>query len=680
MRVFSLLPSFRIGTKLGICIGIGVALVAGLIINEQVTSNSIERLTATADRQQTIVIESVTTEVVLQRVHVAARDLRMARTPMEVQKLLGELQQIAAEAQARLSALETQTAGPADRDRFKRLQELLRDHVAALGEIGRKQTEILSLFEKLDQIESKWARNINIVVNSAPFANMANYKEVEALINEAASQFKDGRTASWRYLLLNEASQTRRISASTDQAIQQLNYARRAAADKRVVEGIDALLAIVAEYTAILQDTTSMIDAQNSIQTERANPAELGSRKLLGQVIETANASSDAATAEAATAVTQAGRVRVGIGLVVGLVLIGAAAFASLAIGKPVRRIGEVLMALANGNKAVRIPYADRRDEVGDTARAAQAFKDNLVRVERLEAEQKQVEERATVDRKSTMRRLADEFEGAVGGIVGTVSSASARLEGAANTLTKTADTTEQLSGLVATASDEASSNVQAVAFAAEELSASVSEVGRHVQESSRIARDAVDQAARTDVRINELFQASQRIGNVVKVITAIAEQTNLLALNATIEAARAGAAGKGFAVVAQEVKALAAQTAKATNDIGTQISGMQAATLDSVAAIKEIGGTIDRVSEIATAMAAAVEEQGGAIQEIARNVQEAASGTSQVATNIVDVNRGATATGLASAQVFASAKSLASDSNRLHIEVQKFVELVRSA
>ena len=163
-------------------------------------------------------------------------------------------------------------------------------------------------------------------------------------------------------------------------------------------------------------------------------------------------------------------------------------------------------MALANGNKTVRIPYADRRDEVGDTARAAQAFKDNLVRVERLEAEQKQAEERATVERKSTMRRLADEFEGAVGGIVGTVSSASARLEGAANTLTKTADTTEQLSGLVATASDEASSNVQAVAFAAEELSASVSEVGRHVQESSRIARDAVDQAARTDARINELF------------------------------------------------------------------------------------------------------------------------------------------------------------------------------
>jgi methyl-accepting chemotaxis protein len=680
MRVFSFLPSFRIGTKLGICIGVGVALVAGLILNEQLTSNAIEKLTASADRQQAIVIESINTEAVLQRVQLVGRDLRMARTPADVQKLLAELQRMAAEAQAKLSALEAQTGGAGNGDRFKRLQQLFREHVAALEEIGRKQIEILALFEKLDQIESKWARSTNVVVNSAPFANLPNFKDIEAFINEAASQFKDGRTASWRYFLLHEASQTRRIAASTDQAIQQLGYARRAAADKAVVDGIDSLQKIVAEYTGILQDTAKTIDVQNLAQTERANPAELGSRTLLGQVIETANASSDAATAQAAVGVTQAGRIRIGIGLVVGLVLIGAAAFASLAIGKPVRRIGEVLMALANGNKTVSIPYADRRDEVGDTARAAKAFKDNLVRVERLEVEQKQAAERTAVDRKSAMHRLADEFEGAVGSIVGTVSSASAGLEGAANTLTKTASTTEQLSGLVATASDEASSNVQAVAFAAEELSASVSEVGRHVQESSRIAKDAVEQAARTDVRINELFQASQRIGDVVKVITAIAEQTNLLALNATIEAARAGGAGKGFAVVAQEVKALAAQTAKATSDIGTQISGMQTATRESVAAIKEIGETIDRVSEIATAMAAAVEEQGGAIQEIARNVQEAASGTSQVATNIVDVNREATATGLASAQVFASAQSLASDSNRLRIEVQKFVELVRSA
>ncbi len=680
MRISHVFPRLRIGTKLGISVGIGIALVAGLITYEHLTSNSIERLTATADRQQAIVIESINTEVMLQRVQVAGRDLRMARVPTEVERLLGQLQQIAANGRTRLSTLEAQSTDQSDRDRFKELQKLFPAYVAALGEIGKKQSEILALFGKLDQVESKWARSVNVVVNSVPFTNLRNYKDIEAFINEAASSFKDARTAAWRYFLLYEASQVRWITTSTEQAIQQLNFGRRAAAEKAVEDGIDTLRAIVPEYTAALKAITDAIDAQTAIQNDRANPAEIGSHRLLGQAIATANAASDAATSQATAAVSRAGRIRIAIGVIVAVVLMGSAAFASLEIGRPIRRIGEVLMELANGNKLVVIPYASRGDEVGDTARAAKTFKDNLVRMERLEAQQKAVEERAAAERKSTMHMLANEFEGAVGGIVGAVFAASTQLENAANTLTKTAETTEQLSSLVATASNEASTNVRSVASAADELSASVSEVGRQVQESSQIARDAVAQAAKTDQRVNELFQVSQRIGDVVKVITAIAAQTNLLALNATIEAARAGASGKGFAVVAQEVKALASQTAKATDDIGAQIAGMQAATLDSVAAIKEIGGTIDRVSQIAAAMAAAVEEQGAAIREIARNVQEAANGTSQVAANISDVNRGTAATGSASAQVLASARSLSSDSNRLQVEVQKFVELVRTA
>ena len=680
MRISHFFPRLRIGTKLGISVGIGITLVAGLITYEHLTSNSIERLTATADRQQAIVIESINTEVMLQRVQVAGRDLRMARTPTEIERLLGQLQQIAANGRTRLSTLEAQSTDQSDRDRFKELQKLFPTYVAALGEIGKKQSEILALFGKLDQVESKWARSVNVVVNSVPFTNLRNYKDIEAFINEAASSFKDARTAAWRYFLLYEASQVRWITTATEQAIQQLNFGRRAAGEKAVEDGIDTLRAIVPEYTAALKAITDAIDAQTAIQNDRANPAEIGSHRLLGQAIATANAASDAATSQATAAVSRAGRIRIAIGVIVAVVLMGSAAFASLEIGRPIRRIGEVLMELANGNKLVVIPYASRGDEVGDTARAAKTFKDNLVRMERLEAQQKAVEERATAERKTTMHMLANEFEGAVGGIVGTVFAASTQLENAANTLTKTAETTEQLSGLVATASNEASTNVRSVASAADELSASVSEVGRQVQESSQIARDAVVQAAKTDERINELFQVSQRIGDVVKVITAIAAQTNLLALNATIEAARAGASGKGFAVVAQEVKALASQTAKATDDIGAQIAGMQAATLNSVAAIKEIGGTIDRVSQIAAAMAAAVDEQGAAIREIARNVQEAANGTSQVASNISDVNRGTAATGSASAQVLASARSLSSDSNRLQVEVRKFVELVRTA
>ena len=205
-------------------------------------------------------------------------------------------------------------------------------------------------------------------------------------------------------------------------------------------------------------------------------------------------------------------------------------------------------------------------------------------------------------------------------------------------------------------------------------------EISRQVQESSRIASEAVAQAGKTDARIAELSGAASRIGDVVKLITAIAEQTNLLALNATIEAARAGEAGKGFAVVAQEVKALAAQTAKATDEIGSQIGSMQAATGESVAAIKEIGGTIARIAEIASTIAAAVEEQGAATQEISRNVQQAAQGTAEVASNITDVNRGASETGSASEQVLSSARSLSGESQHLKAEVEKFLATVRAA
>jgi methyl-accepting chemotaxis protein len=239
---------------------------------------------------------------------------------------------------------------------------------------------------------------------------------------------------------------------------------------------------------------------------------------------------------------------------------------------------------------------------------------------------------------------------------------------------------TQSLSGTVAAASEQASANVQSVASATEEMTASVNEISRQVQESSRIASEAVKQAQETDARINKLSQAAGRIGDVVKLITAIAEQTNLLALNATIEAARAGEAGRGFAVVASEVKQLASQTAKATDEIGTQIAGMQAATQESVAAIKEISATIARVSEIAATIAAAVEEQGAATQEISRNVQQAAQGTAQVASNITDVNRGAAETGSASSQVLSSAQSLSSESNHLKLEVDKFLVTVRAA
>ena len=349
-------------------------------------------------------------------------------------------------------------------------------------------------------------------------------------------------------------------------------------------------------------------------------------------------------------------------------------------ITRPLDTIQSGMRKLAGGDMSVEVTYAQRKDEIGALAGAMQVFKDSLIEAERLRGEQKETEARSVAQRKSDMRRLADDFQTTVGNIVNAVSSASGELEKAAGTLTRTAESTQQLSGAVAAASEEASTNVQTVASAAEEMTASVNEIASRVQESSKIAAEAVKQADRTDSRIGELSAAASRIGDVVKLITAIAEQTNLLALNATIEAARAGEAGRGFAVVAQEVKALATQTAKATDEIGTQIGAMQTATQESVAAIKEIGGTIGRIAEIASAIAAAVEEQGAATQEIARNVSQAAAGTTQVATNITDVNRGASETGSASAQVLSSAQALARESGSLKSEVERFVASVRAA
>jgi methyl-accepting chemotaxis protein len=392
----------------------------------------------------------------------------------------------------------------------------------------------------------------------------------------------------------------------------------------------------------------------------------------------------------------------IAIGLAILLSLALAVLVARFGVAKPLGAICNVLLELAGGNKSVAIPYAERGDEVGDMARTAQTFRDKLVEMEKLEAEQKEAEERARTDkraqaerevadkqaaeqrlaaeRRATMHKLADHFEAAVGGIIDTVSAASNELEAAANTLTKTADNTQQLAGTVASASEQASANVQSVASATEELTGSVHEISRQVAQSTTISNEAVQQAQATDARINALSHAAARIGDVVKLITAVAEQTNLLALNATIEAARAGEAGKGFAVVAQEVKALAGQTAKATEEIASQISGMQTETDHAVAAIKQIGGTIRHVSDIAATIAAAVEEQGAATNEIARNIQEASKGTSLVATHIVDVNQGASETGSASSQVLSSAQQLAGESNRLKIEVDKFLATVRAA
>ncbi|HTG07397.1 MAG TPA: HAMP domain-containing methyl-accepting chemotaxis protein [Bradyrhizobium sp.] len=450
--------------------------------------------------------------------------------------------------------------------------------------------------------------------------------------------------------------------------------------DEKIVQNVKEVSALLDEYRKSLSklvENSKSIDELTTEMAESATAIMQGSGAMKAALLsdqQRLESESDASIGETERliAMLAAG------GFLLGGVL---AVLLGKGISRPMTAMCKAMRELAGGNFDVVLPGLGRRDELGEMAAAVEEFKlQAIVKAERDAAAQDAQNRASSAARRTELIRFADDFEAAVGAIVSNVSSSAVQLESAAGTLTRTAETTQNLSSRVAGASEEASSNMQSVATATEELSASVDEIGRRVRESNKIAEAAVLQAQQTDGRIGKLSRAAQQIGDVVKLITAIAEQTNLLALNATIESARAGEAGRGFAVVASEVKSLAGQTAKATDEISSHISGMQDATQESVAAIKEIGGTIAEISNIASSIASAVEQQSSATQEIARSVQTVAQGTQEAAANIMQVNRGATETGSASEEVLNSAKSLSTESTRLREELDRFMANIRAA
>ena len=462
---------------------------------------------------------------------------------------------------------------------------------------------------------------------------------------------------------------------------------------KKAAGEFSKAIEVVAVPAAVMNDITAKLQKYQSEFAAWAETAQQSAaldasmmktfRELEPGMVEVRNTVEglykQADVAEAAT--RDAVRMWMMVAFAIAVVVLAAVGFLlGRSISKALAGMVGAMTRLARGELSISVPGIGRRDEIGEMAGAVEVFRTNMAEAERLRTEQIEAEARGRQQRKADMHRLADNFEGAVGEIIDTVSSAATELEASSNTLTQAAERGNGLATVVAAATEEASANVQSVSAASEEMTSSISEISRQVQESARVADVAVLQAERTNGRVAELTKAASRIGDVVELINTIASQTNLLALNATIEAARAGEAGKGFAVVATEVKALAEQTAKATGEISQHIGAIQTATQDSVGAIKEIGDTIARMSEISSAIAAAVEEQGAATQEISRNIQHAAQGTSEVSANIGDVQRGAGETGAASAQVHSAAQSLSQESNRLKSEVARFLESVRAA
>jgi methyl-accepting chemotaxis protein len=450
--------------------------------------------------------------------------------------------------------------------------------------------------------------------------------------------------------------------------------------DEKIVQGLKEASTLFQEYRQAL---AKLVENAKSVAELVTQMNDSAAEIVKGASAMKADLVSEQQRLEAESDTTVAETERLILMLAAGGFLLGGvlAVLLGKGISRPMIEMCKAMRELASGNFEIVLPGLGRRDELGEMASAVEEFKmQAIAKAERDAAAQDAQNRASSAARRAELIRFADDFEAAVGTIVSNVSASAVQLEEAAGTLTRTADTTQSLSTQVAGASEEASSNMQSVATATEELSASVDEIGRRVRDSNRIAEAAVLQAQQTDDRIGKLSRAAQQIGDVVKLITAIAEQTNLLALNATIEAARAGEAGRGFAVVAAEVKSLASQTAKATDEISSHISGMQGATQESVAAIKEIGGTIGQISNIASAIASAVEQQSGATQEIARNVQSVAQGTHQAAANIMQVNRGASETGAASGEVLNSAKTLSSESLRLREELERFMGNIRAA
>jgi methyl-accepting chemotaxis protein len=489
------------------------------------------------------------------------------------------------------------------------------------------------------------------------------------------------RVANWRMLATRDAKGFATFKTNVAKTQQQIAQLEKADLSPDLAKLLAMVRTGVAKYAEAFDKTGPNLVLGDDLYYKGVTPAIVAAVEKMDNTTASIGAALEKNTAETNERISStitAQEFVAGTAVLLGFLI---AFLIARGIIRPLASLTAGMKELANGNFGVVLPGLERKDEVGDMAQAVEGFKVKAGEKARDEAEAKVKQDEVVVrQRKADMNKLADSFESAVGEIVETVSSASTELEASAGTLTTTAEHAQELTTMVAAASEEASSNVQSVASATEEMASSITEISRQVQESARMAGEAVGQARKTNERVSELTKAASRIGDVVELINTIAGQTNLLALNATIEAARAGEAGRGFAVVASEVKALAEQTAKATGEIGQQINGIQSATQESVSAIQEISGTIEKLSEIASTIAAAVEEQGAATQEISRNVQQAAQGTQKVSSNISDVQRGAGETGSASSQVLSAAQSLSTDSNRLKLEVGKFLNSIRAA
>jgi methyl-accepting chemotaxis protein len=508
-----------------------------------------------------------------------------------------------------------------------------------------------------------------------------DYREVAIVSGELMDMrgdFYAARVNAENYLRDGENAALQRTRAMLEEAREAYNDARAGVITEAYAAELDGLRAAVAEYEALFDRSVSQGASGDAV----INQLEAIGTRTSALITETAEAFEERRetigpmvnrTLEAAE---QIAMWATAIGLMLGAII---AFFLARSIITPVTGLTAAMKRVSEGDLATDIPALDRKDEIGAMAAALSVFRDALRRNREMEEEAKAREAQAEAEKKAALAQLADDFQQKVGGLVRQLSSSSAELEATARSLSSTAEETNMQTASVASTAEQTAANVQAVATATEQLAASAQEIGSQVSQTATKSAAAVDQARETNGLVTELSTSAQKIGEVIAMISAIAEQTNLLALNATIEAARAGEAGKGFAVVAAEVKGLADQTAKATEEIAAQITGMQGISQKSVTAIGAIAQQIEEMSALANSVAAAVEEQQAATGEISRNVAEAARGTQESTDNIAQVREASGHTASASEQLLTSANELSENAGTLEAEVTQFLERVRA-
>ncbi|WP_428134214.1 methyl-accepting chemotaxis protein [Bradyrhizobium sp.] len=670
----------RIGNKLGLAGAVGILLSVGLVANQLISDAEVGAANRGAARAQRVIDAASESQIHLRMIQLAERNVRLAKTVSDVYQSLASMQSFSTAQKKKIDGALASAQRTETKERLLKVKSLMESYTVAAEELAVLQKDSLEQTEQRDAISGEWFRAFQTAINSSVFARIDNRDEVESLFYQADAKVNALRALVFRFGLTGDPKVAQVVGHSKTQLGSLLKQTRDRSDEKKLHELVDGLSAIISRFVD-LTDASVKTEAARAEVAERSSKLVEEAGSLMEAQVSASQGTVRASREEAAAVIERSSRINLIVAIIVVVSLMASVAFSFLGVARPMMRLNGALGEMAGGNLDVVIPGASRGDEIGDLAKTVTVIRQNAEQKARDEAETRTKQDQIVAERRrADMIRLADHFESAVGEIVETVSSASSELETSASTLTATAERSQELTNLVAGASEEASTNVQSVASAAEQLSGSVNEISRQVQESARIANEAVDQARRTNDRVGALSKAAGRIGDVVELINTIAAQTNLLALNATIEAARAGDAGRGFAVVASEVKALAEQTSKATGEIGQQITGIQGATQESVGAIMEISATIERLSEISSTIAAAMEEQGAATQEISRNVQLAAHGTQQVSSNIADVQRGASETGTASSQLLAAAQSLSGDSGRLKSEVGKFLDTVRAA